>query len=106
MSGSFQQETPVGLFDHLIGALLQRQGHVKTERLGGFEIDNEKKPCRLLDWQITRLGTLNQLVNVECRTPKEFGESFAITHQSAVRHVFTLGEYRRQSVQKRELRNS
>jgi len=28
------------LFDHLVGALLELQGHVKAEGLGGLEIDH------------------------------------------------------------------
>ena len=29
------------LFDDLIGALLQKQGHVEAKRLGGLEIDHQ-----------------------------------------------------------------
>ena len=29
------------LFDHVVGALPQEQGHVETECLGGFQIDRQ-----------------------------------------------------------------
>jgi hypothetical protein len=34
-----QQNGP--LFDHLVGALLQGQGHIETERLGRLQIDDK-----------------------------------------------------------------
>jgi hypothetical protein len=30
------------LFDDLIGALLENQGHIETERLGGLQVDNRE----------------------------------------------------------------
>jgi hypothetical protein len=37
------------LFDHLVGALLEKEWHVDAERLGGFEVDHQVKFCRLKD---------------------------------------------------------
>jgi hypothetical protein len=36
-------------FDDLLGGHLQRQWQAKTERLGGFEVDDELEFRRLLD---------------------------------------------------------
>jgi len=43
------QQGPV-LFNHLIGACKQGRGHLKTERLGRLEIDDELK----LGWLSTK----------------------------------------------------
>ena len=40
----------ISLFDHLVGALLELKRNVKSERLGGFEINYELVFCRLLEW--------------------------------------------------------
>jgi hypothetical protein len=45
------------LFDHLIGALLERQGHVEAERLRSLEIDDEFKLGWNLDRQFPRTRT-------------------------------------------------
>src|SRR5262249_25031618 len=42
------------LFDHLVGAQQERLWNFETERLGGFEVDDEPVCRRLLKWQIAR----------------------------------------------------
>ena len=41
----------------------ERERHVEAERLGGLEVDHQLEFGRLLDWQIGRLGTLQNLIN-------------------------------------------
>ena len=48
------QQRPV-LFNHLIGACKQGRGHLKTERLGGIEIDHQLELGRLHHRQIADL---------------------------------------------------
>ena len=36
------------LFDHLVGALLEKPGHIEAERLRGLEVDNELEFSRQL----------------------------------------------------------
>jgi hypothetical protein len=43
------------LFDHLVGKLLEMQGHLKAEGFGGLEIDRECVLRRLLDRKVARL---------------------------------------------------
>ena len=42
------------LFDHLVGAGLQRRRHGDAERLGGPVVDDQLEPRRLPHWQLTR----------------------------------------------------
>jgi hypothetical protein len=51
-----QQER--SLFDYLVSAAEQRQRNVDTERLGGFEVDDQLDFCDLHNWQIGRLLAL------------------------------------------------
>ena len=55
------------LFDHLVGAGDERRGHFNAKHFGGLEIDDQFKPGRLLDRQITGLCTFEYSVDVDCR---------------------------------------
>jgi hypothetical protein len=46
---SKRSNTYLRLFDHLVGEREQLVGDLKTERLGGFEIDHKFEPSRLHD---------------------------------------------------------
>src|SRR5947207_1472843 len=52
------------LFDHLVSSLQDRLRHGQAERLSGLEIDNQLEPGRLLNRQIGRLLTLEDLSDV------------------------------------------
>jgi hypothetical protein len=64
MSALGQERTSPTLFDRLVGAGEHRGRDGEAERRGGFEVDYEFEFCGLLNWQITRLFTLENLVNV------------------------------------------
>ena len=40
-----------------------------SDLLCGFEINDEFELCRLFDWQVGRLGTLEDLVDVDSAAP-------------------------------------
>ena len=54
------------LFDDLVGTGEDRWRHRETERLGGFQIDQELELRRLINRNVARFGTVEDLVHVVC----------------------------------------
>src|SRR6266851_3358876 len=50
----------------------------ETERLGGLEIDDQLELGRLLDWQVCRVGTFQDLINVGGGTAEQVGTVYPI----------------------------
>ncbi len=67
-----------GSLDHLVGTLQQRLGHGETERPGGLEVDDQLEFARLLKWQISGFGTLQDFTSVN---------AFQMIHRRQVRSV-------------------
>src|SRR5437588_6794741 len=63
-----QQTAP--LFDHVIGAREDRRGHVEPERLGSGQVDDEIELGWLLDRQVARLRSMQNLVDIVGRAPE------------------------------------
>src|SRR5215470_17340006 len=59
----------VSLLDHPISPGEQRWRNRQSERLGGLEVDNQLERGGLLDGEIGRLGTLEDLVHVGSGAP-------------------------------------
>ena len=51
------------LFDHLVGELLQPQGHLKAERFGCREVDNQIEFSWLLYRKFAGLGSAQYLIH-------------------------------------------
>jgi hypothetical protein len=51
------------LFDHLVGELLQLQGHLKAERFGCREVDNQIEFSWLLYRKLAGLGSAQYLIH-------------------------------------------
>ena len=64
-----QQRAP--LFDHLVGARLQRHRHGQTERLRGFQINHQRELSRRLYRQVARLLTLENAIDIRSRAPDD-----------------------------------
>ena len=78
-------------FDHLVGAGEDRWRHGQTERIRGPEIDDQLECGWLLDWQIGRLGALQDLPDISTDIAISVGQVRSITDQTA------SGDYSRQS---------
>ena len=59
-----RKRTTAVLLDHLIRPPQQRLRNRDAERPGGFPVDRQVKPARLLDRQIAGLRALDDLVHV------------------------------------------
>src|SRR5215813_221060 len=72
-------------FDHLVGEREQLVRHVNAERSSGLEINHQLKLDRLLDRQVVRFGTLENLPDImEAHLAKE-APANTIAHQAAVK---------------------
>jgi hypothetical protein len=56
------------LFDHLVGAREQRRRNFDAQRLRRLQVDDQFEFGRLLNRQISRLGTFENAVDVIRRT--------------------------------------
>src|SRR5262249_13422174 len=84
------------LFDHLVGAAAQRQGHVEAERLCGLEVDREFVLDWLLHWQVRGLLALKYTVNVAGGAPVLVAQIRTIRNQAAFGSKVTERVDRRQ----------
>jgi hypothetical protein len=62
------------------------------------EIDYEFELGRLLDWQVHRLGALQNFVRISRAAPKQVGLAGTVGHTAASVHIFTQLIHRRQPV--------
>ena len=58
------------LFNHLVGALLEKERYVQAKSFGSRKIDDELKFARLLDWQIGRFSAAQDLIDVVASAPE------------------------------------
>jgi hypothetical protein len=71
------------LVDHLVGPCEQRFWDGESERLGSLEVDHQLKLCRLLHWEVTWLGALENLVHVGRGAPKQVADARSVGHEAA-----------------------
>src|SRR5215471_16696367 len=73
------------LFDHLIGDLLEMQGHLEPQHLRGLEVDHELKLRGLHHRHIARFFTFEDPSRIDARLPIAVSEIRSVTHQSTRR---------------------
>ena len=69
-----QQQKWPALFDDLIGALLQKQRHVESKRLSGFEVNHELLFGRRLHRKFTRVRSAQNAIDIGNRSAKNVRE--------------------------------
>ena len=71
------------LLNHRVRAQQQRLRDGDTERLRGFEVDDQLELRRLLDGEVGRLRALEDLVDVYGGAADEIGHVHCVSHQAA-----------------------
>jgi hypothetical protein len=90
------------LFDHLVSESKRFRWNFEAERLGGRKIDDKIEFGRLLDRDISRLRTTENLVNVVARTPPHVRKVWSVGHQDARFDMLPNAVHRRQSRAQRQ----
>src|SRR5438128_5922336 len=91
------------LLDDLVGARNEGWRDREAARARGLEIDDELELGSLLDWQLGRLGPLEDLVDIDGSAPPQVSEIWPVAHQAARHHVLPEEEYGRQPMLQCEL---
>jgi hypothetical protein len=63
-SGHSALQQRLALFDHLVGALLQKRGHFETERLRSLKVDDQLELNRGLYGKLARFCALEDAIDV------------------------------------------
>src|SRR5262245_8177159 len=69
-------------FDHLIRSRQHIRRNRQTDLLGRFQIDDELELLWLLDWQVSRFGTLEDFIHVRGGATVQVENVHAVKHQS------------------------
>src|SRR5215471_5715367 len=72
-------DSQFSVFIHLVGALLEQRWNLETERLGGFQVDDELELDRELDGKVTRLLAFEDSVHIGRGAPIIVTDVVAVT---------------------------
>jgi hypothetical protein len=83
------------LLDDVVGDGEQARWNGETERLGGFEIDDQIELGGRLNRKVLWLCTSKNAVNIGCRLPVDVRKIHSPRHQAAVDGKGAESKYRR-----------
>lgn len=86
------------LLDHLVGGREQGLWNHQPKCFRGFDADQELKLIRLLDWQICRVRSPQNAINIIRRPDDKVVDRNTIRHQTAFRDERRKRIHRRQAV--------
>src|SRR4029453_16206094 len=92
-------------FDHLVGALLQKQRHLDAKHLCGLKVNHQLKLDRRLGRKITRVRTLEDTMDISRRAPKIIALVCSVRQQAAEFGKEAVWIDGRQAVANRHRRN-
>jgi hypothetical protein len=72
------------LFNHVVGALLEKPGHVQAERLRGPEGDHKLELCWLLNRKVGGIVAAQYTINIGSRLTVLVGQIDTVRDQAAV----------------------
>jgi len=98
-----QQKAP--LFDHLVGAELDRRRQLDADRLGGLEVDDQLEFGGLLNWKIGRFRTVEYFDHVKSELTINGRGIYSIGNQSAGLGVGLKDEHGGEPLLDRQLRD-
>jgi hypothetical protein len=83
MSVLCQKRTLGGLFNYVVGQLLQMQRHIEAKRFRGLEVDYLLELGGCLNRQLAWFCALEDAIDIRCRTPVLIGYIRAVRDQAA-----------------------
>src|SRR5215813_10844395 len=92
--------------DHLVGELLEVQGHFETERSGSFEVNSEYEFCREFDRQVAWLRALQDLVDIGSSAAIILARIDPVACKPSNLDILGVGHNRRQASGKCELNDT
>src|SRR5262249_53900153 len=100
-----EQVQQKSLLNHLVGKREHRRGHLKAERLRGFEVDDQLELGRLQNRQIGRSGAFEDSTGVNGDLAKLLGVIRRIADEPPIIDEFALKIHGRNSMLRREPHN-
>src|SRR6516164_8753742 len=89
--------------DHLVGASEQHGGHLDPEHPGGVGVDDKLDIRSPHDWEVCRLGALENAAGVDAELAIRIANVGSVTHQAADFSNFTLRIGRGKPVERSQL---